>query len=253
MNKIITILSLIGFYFSNTYSLSIIPMSTSIIPGEKNSFQYRIENKSDDLMAFELSLWIRDQDKNGNDILIKVNKLAKNENPKAEEIKFKDLAKDLSTSLIIYPQQIIIPPHTQRSVKVQYLGKAPEKEIALRVQMSQFPINLAKKAPKDNAQTATINIRYEIWASLYITPKEAKPNVKLEYSANENYITLHNEGNAHAEIFNLALMDNGTLIRDMIDPSEAQTVILAGNTRIYHKKKNKSKIETKASLSKKSN
>lgn len=200
----------------NTDALTVVPFVHSFDPKNKNenTFQYYVENKTSDFLAFEITVFRRKLDKNGNDVL-----------------------KKDTESFLLMPSQIIIPPNAYRNVKVRWRGNEefrnnPDKEQAFRVIMSQFPINLNKKKGKNQA---AIQIVYEIKASLYATPNNARPNLKI-VSENAKTIVLKNNGNRRAELKKSDLMIRGKKISDVVSPNEVDTVIMADSTRIYSKK-----------------
>ena len=223
MCKILSIFAVIITTFFNTEALTVVPFVHSFDPkdNDEKTFQYYIGNKTSDFLAFEISVFRRKLDKKGNDILAKDKK-----------------------SFMLMPSQIIIPPHSQRSIKVKWRGNEefrlnPNKEQAFRVVMTQFPVNLNKK--KERKQ-ASIQVVYEIKASLYATPKDAKPDLKLAYE-NAKIIALRNDGNRRAELKRSNLMIQGKKIADLVSPDEVETVIMPGTVREYTKKS----ISTKSS------
>lgn len=217
MYKILSILAFIFLATLNAEALTVVPFVHSFDPEDKNekTFQYYVENKTDDFLAFEISVFRRKMDKKGNDIL----------------------EKD-TESFMLRPSQIIIPPRSYRNVKVKWKGndefkKNPEKEQAFRVVMSQFPVNLKKKEEKH--QQASIQVVYEIKASLYATPKTAKPDLKI-VSEDAKIIVLRNDGNRRAELKKSNLVIRDKKITDLVKPDDVNTVIMANSTRIYKKR-----------------
>lgn len=217
MCKILSILAVIFSVVLSAEALTVVPFVHSFDPEDKNekTFQYYVENKTGDFLAFEISVFRRKLDKKGNDIL----------------------EKD-TESFLLRPSQIIIPPRSYRNVKVKWRGneefkKNPEKEQAFRVVMSQFPVNLKKK--KEKNQQASIQVVYEIKASLYATPKTAKPNLKI-VSEDAKVIVLRNDGNRRAELKRSDLVIRDKKVTDLINPNDVDTVIMADSTRVYEKK-----------------
>ena len=101
MYKILSILAFIFLATLNAEALTVVPFVHSFDPEDKNekTFQYYVENKTDDFLAFEISVFRRKMDKKGNDIL----------------------EKD-TESFMLRPSQIIIPPRSYRNVKVKWKG-----------------------------------------------------------------------------------------------------------------------------------
>ena len=216
MCKILSILFAGFFFILNAQALTVVPFVHSFDPEDKNekTFQYYVENKTSDFLAFEINVFRRKLDKNGNDIL-----------------------KKDTESFLLRPSQIIIPPNAYRNVKVKWRGneefrKNPDKEQAFRVVMSQFPINLNQKKEKNQA---AIQIVYEIKASLYATPKRAKPKLKV-VSENSKVIVLKNEGNRRVELKKSDLVIRGRKISDLVNPDEVDSVVMVNSIRVYNKK-----------------
>ena len=217
MCKILLVFAVIFSTVLNTGALTVVPFIHSFDPQNNNekSFQYYVENKTNDFLAFEVSVFRRKLDKKGNDIL----------------------ERD-TDSFLVRPAQIIIPPHTYRNVKVKWRGneefkKNPNKEQAFRVIMSQFPVNLNKKEEKNQT---TIQVVYEIKASLYATPKNAKPDLKI-VSENAKAIVLKNDGNRRAELKKSNLVIRGKKITELVRSGDVDTVIMAKSIREYRKSK----------------
>lgn len=228
MCKILSILITIIVVFFNAKALTVVPFVHSFDPKNNNekTFQYYIGNKTGDFLAFEISVFRRKLDKRGNDILERDKK-----------------------SFMLTPTQIIIPPHSQRSIKVKWRGneefkKNPNMEQAFRVVMSQFPVNLNKKQKKNQA---SIQVVYEIKASLYATPKDAKPDLKLAYE-NAKVIALKNDGNKRAEIKDSNLIIRGKNITDFVKRGDLDTVVMPGNIREYTKKSISTKSEKRSAI-----
>lgn len=196
-------------------TLNVSPFVHSFDPEDKNerTFQYYISNTTSDFLAFEISVYKRDVNVHGKDILTKD-----------------------KTSFKLRPSQIIIPPNSYRNIKVKWIGnedfrKNPKNEQAFRVVMSQFPIDLGKKITKKNAQ---INVLYKIQTTLYVTPKNAKSDLKL-ISSDSNVIVLKNFGTKRAIVSQTNLLDGNKPILDLIKKADLETVVLPGHTRIYRK------------------
>lgn len=223
---LVTLLSLLLFEVS---ALKVVPFVHSFDPQDRNesSFQYYIENGTNDYMAFEISILKRKLDRNGQDILTRDDE-----------------------SFTIYPRQIIIPPHSHRSVKVQWKGNKeftanPNLEQAFRVRMEQFPINKdQKKAPR---KTANIQVTYEIKASLYATPKDAKEHLTIVKSDSKT-IVIKNDGNKRGEPISSDLRMDGTKIVDLISQDESHSVVMPHSERVYHRRKNNLQLIQKRSV-----
>lgn len=216
MCKILSILVLVFSTIFSADALTVVPFVHSFDPKDNNekTFQYYVENKTGDFLAFEVTVYRRKQDKQGQDILKKDKK-----------------------SFMLMPSQIIIPPRSARNVKVKWLGNAefkknPHQEQAFRVVMSQFPVNLNKKKEK---KRAAIQVIYEIKCSLYATPKNAKPDLKIAYE-NAKIIAFKNDGNKRAVLKKADLIIQDKAIANMLDPNDLDTVVMPGDVREYVKK-----------------
>lgn len=217
MRRVLAVL--VGLWSFDASALKVVPFVHSFNPQDRNetSFQYYIENGTNDYMAFEISIFKRKLNRNGQDILEKDDE-----------------------SFTIYPRQIIIPPHSHRGVKVQWKGNKeftanPNLEQAFRVRMEQFPINKdQKKAPR---KTANIQVTYEIKASLYATPKDAKEHLIIVKSDSKT-IVIKNDGNKRGELITSDLKMDGTKIVDLISQDESHSVVMPHSERVYHRRNN---------------
>ncbi len=214
MCKILAMVVLVFTTVLNIDALTVVPFVHSFDPkdAKEKTFQYYIENKTEDFLAFEVKVFRRKLDKQGMDILEKDEK-----------------------SFMLFPSRVIIPPHVSRNVKVKWRGneefrKNPNKEQAFRVVMSQFPVNLNKKKKKQ----AAIQVVYEIKCSLYATPKNAKPDLKIE-NENEKIIVFRNDGTKRAILRESNLIVQDKKIADKISPNDLDTVVMPGDIRQYTK------------------
>ena len=215
MCKILAALVLVFSTILDANSLSVVPFIHSFDPkdSKEKTFQYYIENKTADFLAFEISVFRRNLDKQGRDILVKDKK-----------------------SFMLMPSQIIIPPNSCRNVKVKWRGneefrKNPTKEQAFRVVMSQFPVDLNKKKEK---KQAAIQVVYEIKCSLYATPKNARPDLKVAYE-NAKVIAFKNDGNKRAVLKESNLIIQDKRLSNKINPTDLDTVVMPGDVREYVK------------------
>ncbi|RIV78177.1 molecular chaperone [Pelagerythrobacter aerophilus] len=80
--------------------------------------------------------------------------------------------------LLIYPPQMVIPPRTSQSFKVQWVGDpAPARELAYRIVTEQLPIKLTQEI--EAGSNADITVRYRYEAALYVMPSNAEPAARL--------------------------------------------------------------------------
>lgn len=224
IKRLIFALNLMFFLVCNVSGLEVVPFVHSYDPvNEGDTFQLYIKNKTNDLIAFEIYIQSRKQNADGSD----------------------ELARD-DDSFAVFPSQIIIPPNSNRIVKVKWLGndaftKNKALEQAFRVRLDQYPVNLeAKKLLSDVAgkTTSSIDIRLSIGTSLYISPKGSKSLLKVVGST-ATTITIKNEGTRRTSIaeYREKVAVNGQDLKDIVRKEDLDAVILAGSTRIFKKKK----------------
>lgn len=80
--------------------------------------------------------------------------------------------------LLIYPPQMVIPPQTSQSFKVQWVGDpAPTRELAYRIVTEQLPIQFTQEI--DASRSADLTVRYRYEAALYVVPSNAEPSARL--------------------------------------------------------------------------
>lgn len=149
-------------------------MSQSIELGEgQKSAQFLIENDSNEKMAIELTVTERIMNEEG-----------KEELPETKE-------------LSIFPPQIIIPPKDKRTIRLNWSGKGELKtERAFRVIAEQLPLKVDNKKKKKSG----IQMLMKYMAALYVTPEDAKSNLKIESIKTQNGmldLVIINDGNKH--------------------------------------------------------
>lgn len=147
----------------NSFSVQISPFVYSFDPTndakdasveKKNECTYSITNRLDETIAFEITVFRRYTNKNGNELLKMDDK-----------------------SFAVFPEQLIIAPHKTRVVKLRWIGnddlkKNPHKEQAFRVRIKQFHINLNPFQKKKRGSSVEFNI--QVMTSLYMTPGLSK-------------------------------------------------------------------------------
>lgn len=246
LKSVLKILSVFAFFcVEASFGVSVIPFIHSFDSDEKGeqTTQYYIGNDSDDFMAFMLTIHRRHQKSDGSDIL------EKDEN-----------------SFVVMPSQIIIPPHTQRTVKVRWMGNKeyrdnPKIEQAYRLCIDQFPIKmklekvakkgkngddkeqLVLKMPKEKKKKgmAQIQVSYKIWTSLYATPKDSASDMVVERTDAQS-ITIKNKGTRHGELKEIRnVMCDGRPLETWFDAADLEKVVLAGASRRFIKNSSRSK------------
>ena len=121
--------------------------------------------------------------------------------------------------LIIYPPQMVIPPKSSQSFKVQWVGDpAPTSELAFRIVTQQLPIRFEERISADSEADLTVRYRYE--AALYVLPEGAKPSARLV-----SVERVRDE--AGAENLELAIVSEGTM-RAILDEPVLELTASAG-------------------------
>jgi len=135
-----------------------------------------------------------------------------------------DNEKDFS----IYPAQMILPPQSTRSVRVQWIGDPNLKEErAYRIIAEQLPVNLSKEKPKSSG----VKVLVSYHGALFVTPPGLSQNVTLDFFGVTQEpeqrrmleLVLHNRGTQHALLRNLKLS---------IKDDRANVVALADETAL---------------------
>lgn len=101
-----------------------------------------------------------------------------------------------SEDFIIYPPQLELKPGQSRAIRVTYTGKPVQSEVPYRLIVRQIPDKLAEKKKSKNQ----INFLLEYIASLYVAPKDIKPDliVTSAMRVNNNIdILFENRGTEH--------------------------------------------------------
>ena len=161
MFRVVFFLVLAIFALGSTASwgYNISPMVIELRPaGSGTSTSLTITNTHEVPVAIEISAYKRSQKEDGSDDLT----------PETED-------------LIITPPQMIIPPGTSQSVRIQWVGEAsPDLELPYRIVTEQLPIRLTKVQRND--RTADISMKYRYEAALYIVPDGAKPEAVISHA-----------------------------------------------------------------------
>lgn len=106
-------------------------------------------------------------------IAIEVTAFKRKQNPDGTDTLTRD-----DENVIISPPQMVIPPKSSQSFRIQWVGDAnPSTELAYRVVTEQLPIQF-KKETRNNL-TADLTMRYRYEAALYILPKDRKSQATL--------------------------------------------------------------------------
>ncbi|WP_084437756.1 fimbrial biogenesis chaperone [Niveispirillum irakense] len=155
------------------------PIEMVFDPAGRGATQiFRIENDVQNPIAVEIRIIGRSQDGEGEDVEI----------PSTDE-------------WIIFPEQIILEPGQNQSVRVQWVGDAnPTRELAYRLIAEQLPIDIGQ-TPQTGGQVRLL-VQYK--ASLYVKPASASPAVTIASAAPHRLsdgtvleLMVRNDGTAH--------------------------------------------------------
>ena len=205
--KIIFLLCFMTCCYSNIFSLQLIPMKFSLTPsGRDSNVSVTVKNQNDEVEAVQLFITTRNVDINGN------------ENNEEEEDNF-----------LIYPPQIILAPHTQKTVRISWIGDLNlEEELSFRLIAEQLPINLEENNSEngdENNPALELKLLFRYEAAFYVTPKNSLANVvidSVEEITSEDgnrfaAITFFNNGNRHKYLLDMHLTINALDDEDVIE------------------------------------
>lgn len=132
----------------------LVPIEMEFEPSGRGATQiFRIENDKDEPIAVEVTVMARGQNPDGQDIL-----------------------SDAGDDWIVFPEQIILEPGQNQSVRVQWAGTAtPPKELAYRLIAAQQPIDIGKAPP----QGGQVRLLVQYVASVYVMPPGVKANLSV--------------------------------------------------------------------------
>lgn len=212
MRYLILLLSLLLSFSSLAFRVE--PMSAELELGSKKQyFIFVIDNPSPEPLAIQITLFKRDMNENGEDVLTET-----------EEIE-------------AFPDQLIVPPTQKRSVKVSYNGSDKlTQEVAYRFIAEQLPLDLNEKKEKKSG----LKMLLKYIAAFYVTPKEARPDVQC--TLEKKVLSCLNKGSKH-QILN---------VRKAVVSNKSQTINLDKNDlkefageNILAQKSRRFKLETK--------
>ena len=192
-------------------------MSQSLnISQGNNQAQFIIENNSDESIPILISAHERIQNADG-----------------SEEIPDTNL-------LSIFPPQVIIPANQRRTIRVQWLGETPQKELPFRIIAEQVPLDVDEQ--NDLQQGIKMLLRYK--AAFYVNPGRTHSKIQAtlsEIKEESLSITVENTGTAHQILKNPRLRFEKddlqyTYLANQLEQIDGQNV-LPGSTRTFHIKK----------------
>lgn len=165
-------------------SFRLVPIEMEMEPSGRGATQiFRVENDGQDPVAIEISTMARGMDDQGQDVL-----------------------SDAEDSFSVFPEQIILQPGENQSVRVQWIGDAhPARELPFRLIAQQLDINL-NKGPTEGGQVRLL-VKYV--ASVYVVPTGAAAKLSVASTAAATLktdqgqtipaleIVVRNDGGAH--------------------------------------------------------
>jgi len=176
----IVIYALIAAMGVSAFSFS--PMTVSIgTSGADAVITYKVTNESDKQTAVSIKVLTRTIDAQGVET-----------NESADKL------------FLVFPSRIVLKPNSSQNIKVQYRGNAKvPAELSFRVVAEQLPVDFSK------ATNSGVNILLTYVAALYVTPKNAAPNLVLAEAVGVKkdgkqglQIKVKNTGTAHALVSN---------------------------------------------------
>lgn len=164
------------------------PMSITLEPqGFGAAKVLYLENESSNRVAFQVSMVTRDMNAEGGETLEPVTNL-----------------------FSLFPPQGMIAPGEKQSVRLAWRGPSePTNELCYRVIAEELPVSFTPEAGK-----AQIKILLRYQGTVYIRPKNAKPDLKVQSFAKTTTnlwrLTVLNAGTAHKNLNNptLTLIDS---------------------------------------------
>ncbi|MEC4593871.1 MULTISPECIES: fimbrial biogenesis chaperone [Nitrospirillum] len=135
-------------------SFRLIPIEMDMEPSGRGATQiFRVENDGKDPVAIDVKVMARGMDQDGQDVLT-----------------------DAEDSFAIVPEQIILQPGENQSIRVQWSGDPkPAKELPFRLVAEQLPIDLGGTP----VQGGQVKLLVKYVASLYVVPEGAKPKLTV--------------------------------------------------------------------------
>jgi len=195
------------------------PMSVSISPsGSQSVVTFRVTNDSAQQTAVSIKVMTRQIDEQGVETNLAADK-----------------------DFLVFPARVVLKPNSFQSIKIQYRGsQAISTELAYRVIAEQLPVDFSK------SEASGVNILLRYVAALYVTPKNTEPRIAFLSAIGVSKdggrglsVTIKNEGNKHALLFNPLLRirpNSGSpytdLSGDPVKEIEGQN-ILALSTRSF--------------------
>ncbi len=159
------------------------PMSVKLEPhGFGAATVLYLENESSNRVAFQVSMVSRDMNAEGNETLDPITNL-----------------------FAVFPPQGVIAAGQKQSVRLAWRGPAElTNELCYRIVAEELPVNFT---PEPGKAQIKILLRYQ--GTVYVTPKNAKPDLKVQSftrtTTNLWQLTVFNAGTAHKNLINPTL------------------------------------------------
>lgn len=203
-NMLLFVLLIVAVCAVSAFQFS--PLEQTFKPtGEDSLKTYTIVNDSDDEIAVRLSVVVRDQDSEGN-----------------------ELRSDASAQFQISPSQVRIKPQSTMMIRVKYMGPSTVTvEKAYRLIAEQIPYSQGKS---DTSQSM-FNFLYVYATSLYVAPSDEVKKVEISSVAARTDsdgnkvmdVTIRNRGNVHQILIDSTLTVKGP---------EGDVVVLTGSDQL---------------------
>jgi len=213
--------------FQARASFDMTPIVLSVTPsGGGASVSITLTNADDTKTPVQISIYKREPDLNGKE-------------------KYTE-SKDIGDMFQIFPAQMILNSKEKRTVRITYVGDPKIKsELAFRIIAEEFPINVTDPEKFKHKAVANIQFASRYIGSLYVTPANAKSDLRIEATANpvpggtQMLMQIDNKGSQH-EILKkpkfkfYPLATNKEVVVEGEDmPGVAGENILAGKTRKF--------------------
>ncbi|EDM67762.1 hypothetical protein PE36_17395 [Moritella sp. PE36] len=155
-------------------ALKMVPMSVKMSPSGRGANEtFVIGNSGAKPVAVEMKVFIRSMTEDGEEVLT-----------------------ESEDDFIVFPEQMIVMPDQSQSVRLQWIGQEPDKELAYRLVAEQLPLNLEEEV----VDGSRINVIFRYMASVYVLPKR---RVQADIKITDAYIE---ESNRDGDIKNLIII-----------------------------------------------
>lgn len=219
-----SLLSLGSIPLANAFQLK--PITRIFAPtGQESTQAYEVVNDTESAIAIEIAMAERHIDRHGH-----------------------ETRRDASDDFLVYPEQILLLPGENQTVRVTWLGDPqPEQELAYRLIAEQVPIDLNQADADVSQPRGAITVLLNYIGSVYIRPDNVRPAVTLtslshqqgDDGSDQLVVNFHNQGTGRAVLKNLQLQLQAvnqsasvTLMPEDL-PDVNNGLILAGQARQF--------------------